>query len=77
MSTIDVATLIRENGRLQGMLQDEAQYASVLSVTLIAVGHHNASKHQSPDEYDSESHLACVIPRCIEEFVKAFVDDGK
>jgi hypothetical protein len=74
---IDTTTLIRENARIVGLLQDEQQYAQVLSTTLLAVGHHQASTHQLPGEYDDQSHLACVAPGCLEKFVRAFVDDRK
>ena len=45
------------------------QYATDLSDTLRAIGHHAIGMHQSPQEYDAESGLACASPYCLKEFI--------
>jgi hypothetical protein len=46
-------------------------YASDLSNALLAMGHHATARHQSPNEYDAESGLACSIRECLAETVEA------
>jgi hypothetical protein len=56
--------------RIIESLREWQDYAGTLSDALLALGHHNAAHHQSPQEYDAESGLACSIPTCIEGFIR-------
>ena len=56
----------REETRLLDALREWQQYAYELStVVLLLPGGHPIGKHQLPDDYDSESGLACVSPDCV------------
>lgn len=51
--------------RLREALDEERAYSWAMRETLFRLGHHPVAKHQSPQQYDSESADACTIPACL------------
>jgi hypothetical protein len=61
-----------ESDALRAALEEWQRYAGGLGGALISMGHHVAAKHQSPQEYDSESGLACSIPSCLADLANRY-----